>query len=649
MKKFFALVLAIMMVMSLALPAAAAEGEVPTYTITVNGKYAGRTLEAYQIFSGTMEELEKEVVSGDTVTTTKTLVLTNIEWGSGVNHTDKIYNDMTLLEALKADTTAFTHKSVETNFKTLFANATTADHIANVMREFADNSHIVDLFADIVGKYLYTGEEANKNLSDPKNSTATTGHYEAVEKFTGEGTDKKSTLTYEIEVPGGYYLIKDQSESMNNKDTFYTKYMLQVSKDITVTVKGEVPSVSKQVSELGDIYKEAMSKAVEKTYHYRWEGKLPGNIAEYDEYYYKFIDTLPKGVVLDMRDAEGNETNNITNAIVSVQIISDSGAAESLKIKLPAQTSEDGKTDNGYVAAVSDPDVNGKTTFTLEWQDLKKAYNEATDDPNAELLPSDKIIVIYKAKLTKDASFTTTGNINEVKLEFSNEPNGDGHGITVPDDATTFTYGLNLLKQAEDTKKYLAGAEFRLYHKITQGDGRTINEYAILEKVVGENGEPILDKERVVYNITGWTTEEEEAGDKLVTVANANGLLIKGLDNEITYYLKETKAPAGYNLPDEDTYFSIHAKYTENPETGKITVHDVYCRVNGVDPQDEPDAEDLATGAEMIVQVTVVNNAGTTLPSTGGMGTTLFYVIGSVLVMGALVMLITKKRMAAEN
>lgn len=106
----------------------------------------------------------------------------------------------------------------------------------------------------------------------------------------------------------------------------------------------------------------------------------------------------------------------------------------------------------------------------------------------------------------------------------------------------------------------------------------------------------------------------------------AGKITIKGLDDATEYYLYETKAPAGYNRLTDAVKFKITATYNDTGDNSNVT-----AAVNDVE--------------QSSVSVQVANNKGSTLPSTGGIGTTLFYVIGGVLMAVAAVLLVTKKRM----
>lgn len=228
-----------------------------------------------------------------------------------------------------------------------------------------------------------------------------------------------------------------------------------------------------------------------------------------------------------------------------------------------------------------------------------------------------KIKVAYSATLNTSATIGNAGNTNSAVLEFSNDPNataGGSMGKTPADDVKVFTYELDVTKvDGADTTKKLSGAEFKL--KNAAGKWAKVNDNS---------------------KLTGWA-DTEEAGS--VLTSDSNGVLkFIGLDAG-TYYLKETKAPIGYNLLKGETTLVIAA--TVNKTDGAEALTALTIKVG------DNNAENgvLNTG---IVSVEVKNNSGSVLPETGGMGTTLFYVLGGLLVTASAVLLITKKRMSAE-
>ena len=225
------------------------------------------------------------------------------------------------------------------------------------------------------------------------------------------------------------------------------------------------------------------------------------------------------------------------------------------------------------------------------------------------LKPYDYIKVDYSATVTSDAVIGTTGNDNKAVLTY-------GNNSTTTESSTTKTYvwEMGVRKFAnlggDDTNHALADAEFQLYKK----DGDT-QKYAKFVETSTTS----------VYKLTGWTNNATEA-IKVKTPANGN-ITFEGLDAG-TYYLEETKAPVGYN--------KLTAPITVVIDRGTLPTVASQTISYTVKYGD-------TTADDHVVRVE--NKAGTVLPSTGGMGTTLFYVIGGGLMVAAIVLLVTKKRM----
>ena len=212
-----------------------------------------------------------------------------------------------------------------------------------------------------------------------------------------------------------------------------------------------------------------------------------------------------------------------------------------------------------------------------------------------------KIVINYTAKLTSDA-VADTGYVNDTWLDYGNNQH------TEHDTTTTYTWKLPIYKYHKDgdTKKALAGAKFILYKGSEEN-----REYAQVA-----NGK-----------LTGWTKVKTDA---TTLVSGDDGTIaVEGLDAD-TYYLEETKAPDGYNKLAGPVKVEISHAVTDE---GAHMTHTL--------KQGEPNAEKVG-------QVEIENKSGTELPSTGGIGTTIFYVLGSILVIGAVVLLIAKKRMSAD-
>lgn len=235
---------------------------------------------------------------------------------------------------------------------------------------------------------------------------------------------------------------------------------------------------------------------------------------------------------------------------------------------------------------VTAPAADGDTfdvTFTQAFCDTLKA--------------NDEIVISYTATLNENAVIAGDGNLNTSKVSYGDSSNTK----YTPDSQTkTYTWDVDVFKYTKngETEKALAGATFTL-SKNTDGS----NPIALVSE--GKN----------VYRVaktgeTGTVTE--------ITTDETGKFTIKGLDAD-TYYLTETAAPAGYNKL-----------------AGSVTI---VIGANGV-------VNGTTEAPQGVDEVKVLNQTGAELPSTGGMGTKLFYVLGTVLVLGAGILLITKRRMS---
>lgn len=226
-------------------------------------------------------------------------------------------------------------------------------------------------------------------------------------------------------------------------------------------------------------------------------------------------------------------------------------------------------------------------------------------------MPYDSIQVAYSATVTADAVIGTKGNDNDTYLKYGNDSTTE-HSTT-----KTYVWEMGVHKFAnlgESNKDHpLENAEFKLYK------GADANKkYAAFSTATTVDGTS-------VYKLTGWV-DSETAATAVVTPASGN-IKLEGLDAG-TYYLEETKAPVGYNkLTDPITV--VIDRGTLPTKAGESVSYTVKYGET--------------TAADHIVRVE--NKAGAVLPSTGGMGTTLFYVVGGGLMVAAIVLLVTKKRM----
>lgn len=213
------------------------------------------------------------------------------------------------------------------------------------------------------------------------------------------------------------------------------------------------------------------------------------------------------------------------------------------------------------------------------------------------------VYVKYSATVNDQANVGNTGNPNKSKVSYGDE----NKTTTTPDSTTiTYTWSFDVLKYANgDKTKVLKDAQFVLLSKDKSKVATIVNG-----------------------KLTGWVNVPAAGSDGNISwpanttlTTDTNGkITIAGLDAD-TYYLRETAAPAGYNKLANDVEVKIEPTTASDGKSMTLTP----------------------------VTAEVENKSGTELPSTGGMGTTIFYVVGSILLIGAAVLLITKKRMSAEK
>lgn len=394
-------------------------------------------------------------------------------------------------------------------------------------------------------------------------------------------------------LPAGYYLVKD-SGTVSGQDA-YTKFILQVVGDTSVAVKSDVPTVEKKVKEN---VKQVTGNSDVRIPNYTLPAQY-NDVADYnigDNVPFELIGTLPDNLAdydtykYYFHDTLSSGLTYNNDAVVYV-------------------VNGNEKTD--VTSAFTITCTNGK--LEIKCDDIT-AIDGVTKDSY--------IVVDYTATLNNTAVIGLPGNPNEVYLEFSNNPNegGEGDTGTTPEDKViVFTYELDVTKvDGQNPETKLQGAEFKLHNDADKW------------VIVDDSGK-----------VTGWA--DTEAGGSTLT-SDANGLFkVIGLDNG-TYYLKETKAPTGYNLLANEIELQVIAT-TANDQSWAYTPSAALTALQ-IKVGDNTQNGNTETGA---VATTVENNAGATLPSTGGIGTTIFYVLGGMLVVCAVVLMVSKKRMSAEG
>ena len=571
-KKLAAVLLSLVLVLALAVPASAAGN----YTITITNDQAGHTYEAYQIFAG---DVSDDTQQGGNV---EGPILSNITWGKNIENTTG------LIQALiDSDIAAFDGLNAATS---------TAATVAEALEVAADAA----AFANLVEPFL-TG--------DP----ATSGAYNAeAHTYTITGLD------------AGYYLVKDQDESLNGAAATATEYIVQVLGNVQMEPKdSDVPTVEKKVFDqeyaqidaegvYGTGYNDVADWKIGDSVPFKLIGSIP-DMSAYDTYEYIFTDTLSNGLTLQ----EGT---------IDVYIAVDKN--DEVGEYTPLTAGKD------YTLNVQNVGANGGGSFSIAFDDLKTAPH--MDQGNRQY-----VIVTYDATLNANAEIGLDGNPNSVDLQFSNDPNGDGLGRTTEDTVIVFTYELDGTKvdgENEDTK--LEGAEFVLFN-----GGHTRVAHIENGKLVGWVALPGGYDSDTYQQIPYETWETFNRTTNVIMTSAAEGAFgVSGLDDG-TYHLMEIKAPNGYNLLEGDVQLVIEAT-TVNGQTWNGVANTALTALTINVANEGAVNGKTDTGA---VNVTVRNNQGATLPETGGMGTTLFYIIGGLLVVGAGILLVVRIRMRSHN
>ena len=588
-RKLTAVLLSLVMLLALVVPASAAEN----YSITIHNDKTGHTYEAYQIFAGTVSSDEE--TNGETGGP----MLGDITWGSGVD-------GAALLAALKA---ADEEK---------YGACTTAADVAEALGTETATAADAAAFADIAAQHL----------------TATVA---------GTATAPNDGGNYIIEgLPAGYYLVKDSlQEDDNQTGQVLSDYIVQVLGNVTMEPKDSgIPTLEKKVAEegkgnegkynqdggYGTYYNDVADWNIGDSVPFKLIASMPdaAEIAAYDTYSYTFHDTLDPGLTLEQKAGE----DQTTFAIYFVNTKNEDPRAEGFQ----------------YLdAAKYDVNIDAETnSFTIAIDDLKTLMVTTAGGQQIPATNYDYIVIFYDAVLNANAEIGLPGNENTAYLEFSNNPNGDGTGRTEDDKVIVFTYELDGTKVDGETQAALQNAQFVLLNG------------AKSEAAMVENGK-----------VTGWakvateaaagdvqmpgTYEEwvERYGDQNVILTSAaDGIFkIAGLDDG-TYYLREIQAPNGYNLLENDVELVITADTANGQDWNSGIATDALTGLTIAVNDGELQPGNTDTG---VVNVTVENNGGATLPETGGMGTTLFYIIGGLLVVGAGILLVVRIRMKAHN
>jgi len=549
----------------------------------------GHTFKAYQIFKGTTVPGEKGAVAEDT--------LKEIQWG------DHIYADA-FLAALQ--------KSTEFGSSNPFAGIT---YDKNASYKSAEK--VINVLGD-PKKGIWPSDTINENQLI---AAATDGKLRAfariadANKKTGSGVEEGKNLA------PGFYLVVDETElDQNAENTARNLSFLQVSTGMPFTMvnKTDVPELEKKVLEVNDStgvqsWQDTADYDIGDDVTFVLIGRMPSDYASYQNYYhYVFHDTLSAGL----------------------------GVPKEIKVKIGGKEVPSGYTavhtpaTGSAVPAAGGSAVNGAHMLEITFDNLKEEQWEVY-----HITAGTVITVEYKAELLPGAVLGGTGNENKAYLEYSNNPNytGDGSpnnpppppGRTPEDKVIVLSYQLVVNKQDKDGKA-LSGAGFSLY-KYDKAADKYVS--------VNTEGSTLVKEE----DLDGNPEYYEIKGEDITTFS------FKGVDQG-DYKLVESTVPAGYNRAD-DMYFTVRAEYDEKQDPPALTKLKI---TNVKDKDGNPIITDDGSKKPVFsftgktddgsLNADVINLKGRRIPSTGGIGTTIFYAAGSIMAIGAGVILVVRRR-----
>mgnify|MGYP004514786853 CR=1 FL=1 len=421
-------------------------------------------------------------------------------------------------------------------------------------------------------------------------------------------TATASSSTGQITVPAGYYLLKDVTTATHDA---LSLNILKVVKDVTVNPKADHPTVDKKIGTDISTGVAANEATIGDKVPFVIASKVP-QMQGYTKYFFVLNDSMTAGLTY--------------NKDVAIKIGATTLAADAYDV-------------------VYDDTAN---TMKIVIKNFIQYKSEAGKD----------IVVTYSATLNEKADLTQAGNKNTVKLTYSNNPNVDYKGDNEPDttdpvgetpEHVTVTYStkLQLTKvDGGDKNVKLEGVEFQItgtsiktavskgdyFKQDAAGTYYQLKDGTFTETApTTETGSKYVSTSVKYAKVTDATEQSKMQKVTASGTTDANGLItFKGLGAG-TYYITELKTLGGYNLLTAPITVTI----TGTPSaTGSGYSWSVSSN---------------ATFEDDMVKLTVENNKGSVLPITGGIGTTIFYVIGGLLVCGAVVMAITKKKLSVED
>lgn len=381
----------------------------------------------------------------------------------------------------------------------------------------------------------------------------------------------------------GYWLFVTDASTVTGVEAATAPIFTVVGDEaVKINEKTSIPTVNKEVKENGT-WGNVSDSQIGEEIEYRLTGSVADNIDTFTTYTYEFHDHLSVGL----------------EAIPSSVAVTINGQ--------PVQP-----TNNYNVKLTDTLDASKKVTghdLMISFTDLKAAAKAS----NVTLTKNSKVVVTYKAKLTRDAEYTATGNTNEVTLVYSNDPMSKGTGTSTPKKVTDYVFGLDITKVEEGNtdKKLAAGFKVKV---VNNGDSASAGKW---------------------LKDDGTLVETKENASEFMTDATSGKVLIPGLVKG-TYEIAETTTPSGYNTI-APFQITVTPTYDEN---GKLSTLAVGEDVEKVTP---------GTANGSVMSITIENKKGSGLPLTGLNGVTFTWIAGGAVLCIGVAHLIRSRKQAEES
>lgn len=401
----------------------------------------------------------------------------------------------------------------------------------------------------------------------------------------------------------GYYLFVPDGLTNPAKPNTGTSPIFAIvgGKSVTVTEKTSIPTVDKQILDdtadktaataTKDNWKNVGDAWIGQVIDYKLTGTVAANIATYNKYQYVFQDHLSVGLDADL------DSVVVTIGDVTISRV------------------DAGQPANGYTVDLKETkDKSGNSTgndLTISFDNLKAA----AEAKGVTLNENSEVVVKYKATLTDKAEYTATGNTNDVKLVYSNNPMTSDTGTSTSKRVTDHVFRLDVTKVEKDNEGQKLEATFQV-------------------KMTKEGGKELKDNRWLTQ--TGGITDKEEKAGKFTTSKGTDKIYIPGLVAG-TYEITECNTPAGYNTLAPFT-ITVDPTYDED---GILTGLDVTpSNTEMVTPSTTNDAT---------IPVTIKNKKGSGLPLTGLNGVTFTWIAGGAVLCIGVAHLIRSRKQAEES